>query len=183
MATKKVYKSQTGSDYHVTLMVDGARVLVSLEGKEPSYTTTNEKIQKALEANRYFKQGFIVIESEEESTDVQESSIVVDALPVGEPIEGAEKPVLKAKTEKIAEAKTPTAPEQVEGAGETTKVEEKLTDEKVHAGITSPLDARDILLGEPYNVHPSAVQKNPEVILKKATELGVSFPDVKWDAQ
>lgn len=178
MAIKKVYRSKTGSDYHITLMVDGSRVLVSLEGKEPKYTTTNGKIQKALEENRYFKQGFIAIESQEESTaEVKESSIVVDALPVGEPIEGGEKPTLKAKTEKIVEEKT--TPEVTEKVEEIPKVEESTAEGKVHAGITSPLDARDILLGKPYNVHPSAVQKNPEAILKKAAELGVSFPDVK----
>lgn len=181
MAIKKVYRSKTGSDYHVTLMVDGARVLVSLEGKEPSYTTTNEKIQKALEANRYFKQGFIVIESQEESiAEVKESSIVVDALPVGEPIEGGEKPMLKNKVEKDEEKTIPEKTE--EKIAETPKVEESTTEGKVHAGITRPLDARDILI-ETYGVSPQGVQKNPEAILKKAAELGVSFPDVKVDAQ
>jgi hypothetical protein len=96
MAIKKVYKSNGGSDYHITLLVDGSRVLVSLEGKDPVYSTTNGKIQKALEESRYFKKGFIVIESQEETkAEVKESSIVVDTLSVGEPIEGARKPVLK----------------------------------------------------------------------------------------
>lgn len=162
---KKKYISLTGIQYTFPVVIQvkdrDKTVWVSFKGNENDYTTSNESIQDAIEATDKFKNKEIGLSESEKITE--------------DKTEGVEK--------KVAKKEETTKTAKVEKKAEEVKEDKTEGAEKVHAGITSPLDARDILLGEPYNVHPSAVQKNPEVILKKATELGVSFPDVKWDAQ
>lgn len=49
----------------------------------------------------------------------------------------------------------------------------------IREDVTDFQTAREILLGEPYNLTPQSVAKNPEAILKAAVRVGVSFPGLK----
>lgn len=60
--------------------------------------------------------------------------------------------------------------EEDEDAGEETVIREDVTDFQT---------AREVLLGEPFNLKPQAVPNNPDAILKAAAKAGVSFPNVK----
>ena len=47
---------------------------------------------------------------------------------------------------------------------------------KTYDDVNDFQTARDILLGDPYNMKPQAVTNNPDSILKAASKVGVSFP-------
>lgn len=53
--------------------------------------------------------------------------------------------------------------------GTTTVVREDVTDYQT---------AREVLLGEPFNLKPQAVANNPDAILKAAAKINVSFPNL-----
>lgn len=49
---------------------------------------------------------------------------------------------------------------------------------KTYPEITDFTDARELLMNE-YGLSPQQIKKNPEAVLAKAAELGVSFPNLK----
>lgn len=66
----------------------------------------------------------------------------------------------------------------VETKGEVKEEEKKEFDPTVFDEVTSLAEAKDILKGEPYKVIYQRLN-NPEAVLAIATELNVSFPNLK----
>lgn len=183
MAAKaKRYISKTGVKYTFLVKVNDKIKSVSFKGNEKDCIVNDPATQKAVENHDYFKQGWIGVAPGTTAGGFDEE---VDGLAGEEKIKAKlQVPRSNSKTKAEQEAEEAEknksgSDEDIDGLGDEGKNDEA----NVYKDITSPLEARDILLGEPYNIHPSAVQKNPEAILKKATELGVSFPNVKFDAQ
>lgn len=64
--------------------------------------------------------------------------------------------------------------------GEAEEVDEDTGEETViREDITDFQTAREVLLGEPFNLKPQAVANNPDAILKAAAKANVSFPNLK----
>ena len=141
----KVYKASL----RLTVpLVENGKVLkyVSFQDENHTFSTADEKVQKALEALSLFSRSFKLIRTvdEKKKTDV--------ALPPPDrkdTNEGAGDPVKS-------------------GSGEEYTVYEDVTDWQA---------AKDVLRGEPFNV-PYQGLNNPDLILKKAEELRVSFPNL-----
>lgn len=183
MAVKaKRYISKTGVKYTFLVDVKGKIKSIQFKGNEKDCIITDPATQKAVENHEHFKEGRIGVAPGTTAGGFDEEVNGMAGLEkTGEKL-AVDRSNSKTKAEQEAEDEKKNksgSDEDIDGLGDEGKKDEA----NIYKDVTSPLDAREILLGEPYNVHPSAVQKNPEAILKKATELGVSFPNVKFDAQ
>lgn len=54
-------------------------------------------------------------------------------------------------------------------------------DAVIREDVTDFQTAREVLLGEPFNLKPQAVANNPDAILKAAAKAGVSFPNLRTE--
>lgn len=178
MAAKR-YISKTGVKYTFLVNAKGKIKSISFKGNEKDCIIQDAVTQKAVEESDFFKDGRIGVAPgttaggfDEEVSGLAGTEKIEDKLNVA-------RSDSRTNAEKEADAQK-AATEVTEGTeGTSTETETEKTDnKKVHTGITSPIDARDILI-ETYGVSPQGVQKNPEAIVKKAAELGVSFPDLK----
>lgn len=162
MATKR-YISKTGVKYTFLVDVKGKIKSISFKGNEKDCIINDPDTQKAVESHEYFKDGRIGVAPGTTAGGFDEE---VNGLA------GKEK-----NDSKLEVPRSDSRTKAEKEAAEAAKTDD--TAVKVHAGITDFQTARDILLGEPYNIAPQAVSKNPESILKKAADLGISFPDLK----
>ncbi|NDV77845.1 hypothetical protein [Dysgonomonas sp. 511] len=176
MAAKR-YISKTGVKYTFLVSVNGKIKSVSFKGNEKDCIIQDAATQKAVEDSEYFKDGRIGVAPGTTAGGFDEDVSGLAGTEKTEDKLNVARSDSRTNAQKEADALKAATEEESAGSG-TEKTEEGKAEEKVHTGVTSPLDARDILI-ETYGVSPQGVQKNPEAILKKATELGVSFPDLK----
>ena len=169
MAAKR-YISKTGVKYTFLVNVNEKIKSISFKGNEKDCIIQDAATQKAVEESDFFKDGRIGVAPGTTAGGFDED---VSGLA------GTEKTDDKlnvARSDSRTNAEKEVDAQKAATEGTSTGV----GTDKVHVGVTSPLDARDILI-ETYGVSPQAVQKNPEAILKKAVELGVSFPNLETE--
>lgn len=172
MAAKR-YISKTGVKYTFLVNVNGKIKSISFKGNEKDCIIQDAATQKAVEESDFFKDGRIGVAPGTTAGGFDEDVSGLAGTEKTEDKLNVARSDSRTNAEKEADALKAAREGTSTGAGT-----EGTEDEKVHAGITSPLEARDILI-ETYGVSPQGVQKNPEAIVKKAAELGVSFPDLK----
>lgn len=180
MAVKR-YISKTGVNYTFLVEVKGKTKSISFRGNEKDCIINDPATQKAVENHPYFKNKCIDVAPGSTAGGFDED---VDGLAGKEKVEDklhVARSNSKTKAEQLAasnkgnddedtgEGDNGSNNDQDTGAGEPT----------VYDKVTTPSEAREILMSEPYNLAPQSVQKNPESILKRAAELGVSFPNLK----
>lgn len=167
MAAKR-YISKTGVKYTFLVSVKGKTKSISFKGNEKDCIIQDAATQKVLESHEYFKKGWIGVAPGTTAGGFDEE---VDGLAGSEKIE-----------DKLHVARSDSRTKaEIEAAEKAKQQKKDVAESNVFPEITSPMDAREILMSEPYNLAPQAVKKNPEDILKKAEELGVSFPNLKID--
>lgn len=170
MAAKR-YISNTGVKYTFLVSVKGKTKSISFKGNEKDCIIQDAATQKALENHEYFKKGWIGVAPGTTAGGFDEE---VDGLA------GSEKIQEKLHVTR-SDSRTKAEIEAAERAKQQTSKNDTEEESNVFPEITSPMDAREILMSEPYNLTPQAVKKNPEDILKKAEELGLSFPNLTID--
>ena len=209
----KTYSLKTlGTSHSLPIPMDGTNFYVNFEknysGERLAYfNTDNEKLQKAIEESQFWKSGEIklvgkVKETDEAAVELAEQKAKEEAdkaaaeLAEQKAKEEAEKAAVelaeqKAKEEaekataELAEQKAKEEAEKAaaELAEQKAKEEaEKAPKPAVHAEVTKFQEAKKILTAEPYKVAFQALG-SPEKILKKAAELGISFPNLKTDEE
>ena len=167
----KTYSLKTlGTSHSLPIPMDGTNFYVNFEknysGERLAYfNTDNEKLQKAIEESQFWKSGEIKLigEVKKETTKVHE---VTEAAPEAEVLE---------EVQEVTEA-APEA-EVLEEVQEITEAAPEAPKPAVHAEVTKFQEAKKILTAEPYKVAFQALG-SPEKILKKAAELGISFPNL-----
>ena len=145
----KVYKAQ--SMLSVPIIRDG-KILRYVEFNEANktYRTNSEEDQKALESLPVFGKLFRLTETI--ATEESKTKRIVSSTKSDSTIKGLEKD------------KYPGLEKKDEG-------------KKVSFDTTDWGEAKDILRAEPYLVSHQSL-RDPKCILSKATELGVSFPNL-----
>jgi hypothetical protein len=155
---KKIYKSTTGVEYMFHVPVDGKEIAVWTRESGTTFSTSDKKLQEAIEQHEYFKKKLLVI------------SRVVDVP--NEVVEDPKAPETPGdiKSDKVSKNVDPVIPE----------VPKADTDKKLneYPKVKNMGDAVDVLRGEPYFIPETDLLLKKQV-LEKAKELGIKFPNYR----
>lgn len=156
----------------LSVMVEGKRVYVTFSEEKNTYCTTNPKIQAALEATGEFGKKFklkSVIGAPGKESAPKDKTGAEDKTPSSTDTQGAGEAVATGgdETDKGQGSATEDRPE-VPLSGDTGKTHPEVTD----------IQAAKEVLRKTYSAHHFSLN-TPGNILKKAEELGVSFPNLK----
>lgn len=136
--------------------------------------------QKAIEESKYFASGWLVVKSEREPNSSEiytyEKNKLKEKKIIDLSLNSPEKAQVVQETAQMKVVDTKI----VDANAELDKEVEKELSESNAASfveVTTIQQARDILRAEPYNI-PFQSITTPNGILKKAEELGISFPNL-----
>ncbi len=167
MAYKTYILNKAASRWGTQIAVDGGTEFITFASigfgtnyatGKPRFATAKKNVQDGIEASKYFEDGTITLLKTDKLSDM----------------DIADETVIKpAKSGKKKATKDDSPVGDVTDAG---KVFEPVTFEDV----TTFRAAQAILTDEPYNTAKTSVElRTKEAILKKAEELGISFPNLK----
>ena len=156
--TKKIYKSATGVEYMFHVPVDGKEVAVWTRESGNTFSTSDKKLQEAIENHKYFKRRQIVIKSIVSDPD----EVVEETKAPGDP----------------ADIQSDKDPKIVDPIPEDPKVGEPDSKLNEYPEVKYMGDAVDVLRGEPYFIPETDLLLKKQV-LEKAKELGVKFPNYR----
>jgi hypothetical protein len=165
MASIKTYQLKDGNSTKSAKRIDvgGKSRMIIFESKRRDgnllFSTADSKVQKGLEESKYFENETVTVISEKEIASV------------------LQKP---AKAKKKAAKPEPVVEEDPDDEDMDEDPDDENPDEELTEieGVTTLQKAKEALRGEPWNVAAGEL-KNAEMILNKAAELGVSFPNLK----
>lgn len=166
----KTYAMKTiGVDHSTPIAVNGKNVYINFvkdfkNDPEAWFYTDDTDLQKSIENSRLFKEGEIrLVGSEQLVVGSTEEAVSEEPKEVG-----SEQPAVNSEETTEEEAPEP----EVIKVDDAAVIEPKVIDE-----VTTFQQAKDVLSKEPYKISKNALTK-PEYIIKKAAELGVSFPNL-----
>lgn len=133
---KKIYKSTTGVEYMFHVPVDGKEVTVWTRESGTTFSTSDKKLQEAIEQHEYFKKKLLVI------------SRVVDV-----------------PNEVIEDPKAPETPGDIKSDKVSKKADtdKKLNE---YPKVKNMGDAVDVLRGEPYFIPETDLLLKKQVLEK-----------------
>ena len=168
----KQYSMATiGTSHTMPIPFNGSNTYINFEklfSNDPLayFSTDDENLQKAIEASKFFKEKEIrllgEIESVEEVVEEQEAKAEI-------PTEQVE--------EKAPEAEIPAEQVEEQATELIASSEAEAPKEIVNEEVTTFQEAKKILTSAPYNVSRQALT-SPERVFKKASENGITFPNL-----
>ena len=163
----KTYSKQTnGTQHSIPIRHKGKNVFITFVKNYwrealAYFTTSDNELQASIEASNYFTSEEVkLVQTPEEQLIAEEKAAKLAA----ELVEAVD-------TEKVVE--------ELEDIVDTEKVVEETANQiTTFAEIDTFQEAKKILTAEPYNITRQSLT-TPERILKKAAEVGVSFPKLE----
>ena len=195
----KTYSKQTnGSQHSIPIRHKGKNEFITFVKNYwrealAYFTTSDNELQASIEASNYFESGEVkLVETPEQQLIAEEKAAKLAAELVDNvDNEDAEKEVeelvdnedTENEVEELVDAedakKVPEELEDTEDTEDTENVAEETANQiTTFAEIDTYQEAKKILTAEPYNITRQSLT-TPERILKKAAEVGVSFPKLE----
>jgi len=182
----KQYSMATiGTSHTMPIPFNGSNTYINFEklfSNDPLayFSTDDENLQKAIEASKFFKEKEIrllgEIESVEEVVEEQEAKAEIPTEQVEEKAPEAEIPAEQVE-EKAPEAEIPAEQVEEQATELIASSEAEAPKEIVNEEVTTFQEAKKILTSAPYNVSRQALT-SPERVFKKASENGITFPNL-----
>lgn len=186
----KTYSKETnGSQHSIPIRHKGKNVFITFVKNYwrealAYFTTSDNELQASIEASNYFTSEEVkLVQTPEEQLIAEEKAAKLAAELVDN--EDTEKEVEELVEEKVDNVdnvdneKVVEVPEELEDIVDTEKVVEETANQiTTFAEIDTFQEAKKILTAEPYNITRQSLT-TPERILKKAAEVGVSFPKLE----
>lgn len=195
----KTYSKQTnGSQHSIPIRHKGKNEFITFVKNYwrealAYFTTSDNELQASIEASNYFESGEVkLVQTPKEQLIAEEKAAKLAAELVDNvDNEDAEKEVeelvdnedTENEVEELVDAedaeKVPEELEDTEDTEDTENVAEETANQiTTFAEIDTYQEAKKILTAEPYNITRQSLT-TPERILKKAAEVGVSFPKLE----
>ena len=186
----KTYSKETnGSQHSIPIRHNGKNVFITFVKNYwrealAYFTTSDNELQASIEASNYFTSEEVkLVQTPEEQLIAEEKAAKLAAELVDKvDSEDAEKVVeelVEEKVDNVDNVDNEKVPEELEDAEDTEKVVEETANQiTTFAEIDTFQEAKKILTAEPYNITRQSLT-TPERILKKAAEVGVSFPKLE----
>ena len=198
----KTYSKQTnGSQHSIPIRHNGKNVFITFVKNYwrealAYFTTSDNELQASIEASNYFKSEEVkLVQTPEEQLIAEEKAAKlaaelvdnVDNVDTEKEVEELVEEKVEEKVDNEDAEKVPEelAEEKVDNVDneDAEKVPEELVEETANqittfAEIDTFQEAKKILTAEPYNITRQSLT-TPERILKKAAEVGVSFPKLE----
>lgn len=163
----KTYSKQTnGSQHSIPIRHNGKNEFITFVKnywREPLayFTTSDNELQASIEASTYFASGEVKL------VETPEQQLI------------AEEKAAKLAAELVNNVDAKKEPEELVNAEDVeNKPVETANKVTTFAEIDTFQEAKKILTAEPYNITRQSLT-TPERILKKAAEVGVSFPKLE----
>ena len=182
----KTYSKQTnGSQHSIPIRHKGKNEFITFVKNYwrealAYFTTSDNELQASIEASNYFESGEVkLVETPEQQLIAEEKAAklaaeLVDNVDNEDAENEVEELVDNEDTENVAEELEDT----VDTVDTENVAEETANQITTFAEIDTFQEAKKILTAEPYNITRQSLT-TPERILKKAAEVGVSFPKLE----
>ena len=183
----KTYSKQTnGSQHSIPIRHKGKNEFITFVKNYwrealAYFTTSDNELQASIEASNYFESGEVkLVETPEQQLIAEEKAAKLAAKLV----ENVDNEDADNEVEELVDAENMEeeleAAENVEEELESAEnvAEETANQITTFAEIDTFQEAKKILTAEPYNITRQSLT-TPERILKKAAEVGVSFPKLE----
>lgn len=195
----KTYSKQTnGTQHSIPIRHKGKNVFITFVKNYwrealAYFTTSDNELQASIEASNYFTSEEVKLVQTPEAQLIAEEKAAKLAAELVDNVdnEDAEKEVeelvdaedAKKEVEELVDnvdnVDNEKVPEELEDAEDAKKVVEETANQiTTFAEIDTFQEAKKILTAEPYNITRQSLT-TPERILKKAAEVGVSFPKLE----
>ena len=192
----KTYSKQTnGSQHSIPIRHKGKNEFITFVKNYwrealAYFTTSDNELQASIEASNYFESGEVkLVETPEQQLIAEEKAAKLAAELVdnvdnedteNEVEELVDNEDTENEVEELVDAEdAKKVPEELEDTVDTENVAEETANQiTTFAEIDTFQEAKKILTAEPYNITRQSLT-TPERILKKAAEVGVSFPKLE----
>lgn len=182
----KTYSKETnGSQHSIPIRHKGKNVFITFVKNYwreaiAYFTTSDNELQASIEASNYFTSEEVkLVQTPEEQLIAEEKAAKLAAELVDNvDSEDAEKVVEELVDAEDAKKVPEELVDNVDNEDTEKVVEETANQITTFAEIDTFQEAKKILTAEPYNITRQSLT-TPERILKKAAEVGVSFPKLE----
>ena len=173
----KTYSKQTnGSQHSIPIRHKGKNEFITFVKNYwrealAYFTTSDNELQASIEASNYFESGEVkLVQTPKEQLTAEEKAAKLAA----ELVDNVDNEDAEKEVEELVDAED--VAEELEAAeGVAEEAANQIT---TFAEIDTFQEAKKILTAEPYNITRQSLT-TPERILKKAAEVGVSFPKLE----
>lgn len=173
----KTYSKQTnGSQHSIPIRHKGKNEFITFVKNYwreaiAYFTTSDNELQASIEASNYFESGEVkLVQTPKEQLIAEEKAAKLAA----ELVDNVDNEDAEKEMEELVDAED--VAEELEAAEDVA--EEAANQITTFAEIDTFQEAKKILTAEPYNITRQSLT-TPERILKKAAEVGVSFPKLE----
>ena len=184
----KTYSKQTnGTQHSIPIRHKGKNVFITFVKNYwrealAYFTTSDNELQASIEASNYFTSEEVKLVQTPEAQLIAEekaAKLAAELVDNEDTEKVVEELVEELVEEKVDNVDNEKVPEELEDAEDTENVVEEAANQiTTFAEIDTFQEAKKILTAEPYNITRQSLT-TPERILKKAAEVGVSFPKLE----